>query len=192
MDYLSTHVAILRTVVNLKSQAAVGPQLAPGSEAMRGLDQRNQQSRADRTDGWTAKTAVAFAQWLETIFANQIAVICTSQPEYHIDSGHMVTTGIVEHIKTSSVVLVLITPESLGLPWIFYEMGAAHALGKVFIPCVARGLSPRDLPAQAYEFQEAELSSGESLRSLVAALAHYLNVAPVVLNDCQAVAQTFA
>ena len=110
---------------------------------------------------------------------------------YHIDLGHMVTTGIVEHIKTSSVVLVLITRESLGLPWIFYEMGAAHALEKVFIPCVAGGLSLIDLPAQAREYQGAELSSAEGLRRLVEALSQYLNLVPIVLKDWQAIAQTF-
>ena len=50
MDQLSSLEAILRAVVGLKSKAAVGPQLALGSKAMRGLDQRDQQSRSDRTD----------------------------------------------------------------------------------------------------------------------------------------------
>src|SRR5678816_702864 len=64
-----------------------------------------------------AKTAVSFAHWLEKVFGGRIIVICTSEPEHHIDPGHMVTTGIIEHIKSSSVVLVLVTPESLKLPW---------------------------------------------------------------------------
>ena len=133
-----------------------------------------------------------FARWLEEIFESHIAVICTSEPEYHIDSGHMVTSGIIEHMKTASVVLVLITTKSMQLPWIFYEMGAAHALDKVFIPCVARGLSLRDLPAQAYEYQGADVSSAEGLRHLVAALSHALELAPVATKDYQAVALAFA
>lgn len=88
-----------------------------------------------------AKIAISFAHRIEKIFENKIAVICTSEPEHHIDPSHMVTTGIVEYIKSSSVVLALITSEGLKLPWVFYEMGAAHALGKVFIPCVAPSLS---------------------------------------------------
>jgi hypothetical protein len=139
-----------------------------------------------------AKTAVSFARWLEKVFGGRIIVICTSEPEHHIDPGHMVTTGIIEHIKSSSVVLVLVTPESLKLPWIFYEMGAAHALGKVFIPCVARGLYLRDLPPQAYEYQGAELGSEAGLRRLLDALSHYLDAPPVALADCNAVAQSFA
>jgi hypothetical protein len=138
-----------------------------------------------------AKTAVSFARWLERAFGDQIDVICTSEPEHHIDSGRMVTTGIVEGIKSSSVVLALITPESLKLPWIFYEMGAAQALGKVFIPCVVRGLSLRDLPPQAYEYQGAELSSEDGLRRLVDALSHYLDTPPVALGDCHAAARSF-
>lgn len=132
-----------------------------------------------------ANTAVSLARWIEKVFADQIEVICTSQSEHHIDSGHMVTKGIVEHIKSSSVVLALITPESLKLPWIFYEMGASHALGKVFIPCVVRGLSLRDLPAQAYEYQGVELSSEEGLGRLVDALSDTLGI-PVVLREFNA------
>ena len=138
-----------------------------------------------------AKTAISFARWIEKVFGDQIEVICTSEPEHHIDPGRMVTTGIVEHIKSSSVVLALITPESLKLPWIFYEMGATHALGKVFIPCVVRGLSLRDLLPQAYEYQGAELSSEQGLRGLVGAVSHYLGTPPVALGDCHAAVRTF-
>ena len=134
--------------------------------------------------------AVKFARWLEKIFENHIAVICTSEPKYHIDSGHMLTSGIVEQMRTASVVLVLITNESR--PWIFYEMGVAHVLGKVFIPCVARGLLLPDLPVQAHEYQGVDLSSAEDLRNLVRALSHSLKIVPVVVEDYRAVAQTFA
>jgi hypothetical protein len=46
---LSTHVLVLRTVAGVDRQSAVRPQLPLGTEAMRGLDQR-QQSGANRTD----------------------------------------------------------------------------------------------------------------------------------------------
>ncbi len=138
-----------------------------------------------------AKAAVSFARWIEQVFSDQIEVICTSQPEHHIDPGHMVTTGIIEHMKAASVVLALITPASLKLPWIFYEMGAAHALGKVFIPCVVPGLSLRDLPPQAYEYQGAELSSEEELRTLVDALSRYLGAPSIALENRYIVTQVF-
>jgi len=139
-----------------------------------------------------SRTAIAFAHWLEEAFAGQIDVICTSEPEHEIDPGKMVTTGLVEHIRLSSVVLVLVTHESLELPWLFYEMGAAHALGKVFIPCVAHGVSLRDLPPQAYEYQGAELSSREGLAKLVRDLSHYLNLGATLPTNCDKMAGEFA
>src|SRR5438309_10629392 len=47
---LSSHVAVLRTVMRLNRQAAVGPQLPLGAESVRCLNQRNQQNRPDRTN----------------------------------------------------------------------------------------------------------------------------------------------
>src|SRR5438309_682417 len=47
---LSGHVAVLRTVVRLNCQTAVGPQLPLGAESVRCLNQRHQQSRPDRTN----------------------------------------------------------------------------------------------------------------------------------------------
>lgn len=134
--------------------------------------------------------AIALASWLERVFRD-VDVICTSLPEHHIDAGHMVTTGIVERMKSSSITLALITREALGQPWIFYEMGAAHALGKTFIPCVVRGLSLRDLPPQAHEYQGVDLSDEEGLRRLVKALSHHVGPASVAPEDFITAARAF-
>src|SRR5271169_1331648 len=47
---LSAYVPVLRTVARVDRQTAVRPQLPLAAEAMRGLDQRHQQSGANRTD----------------------------------------------------------------------------------------------------------------------------------------------
>ena len=47
---LSTHVPVLRTVARVDRQSAVPPQLPLAAEAMRGLDQCDQPSSANRTD----------------------------------------------------------------------------------------------------------------------------------------------
>src|SRR5260370_35208078 len=47
---LSSHVAVLRTVMRLNRQAAVGPQLPLGAESVRCLNQRNQQRCPNRTN----------------------------------------------------------------------------------------------------------------------------------------------
>ena len=48
---LSGHVAVLRTVVRLNRQTAVGPQLPLGAESVRCLNQRNQQSCPNPIEG---------------------------------------------------------------------------------------------------------------------------------------------
>ena len=138
-----------------------------------------------------ARTAIALAHWLEAAFANQIDVVCTSEPEHRIDRGNMVTTGLVKHIAMSSVVLVLVTSESLKLPWLFYEMGAAHALGKLFIPCVAQGLSLLDLPPQAHEYQGVELGSAAGLTNLVRVLSHHLQLGATPAANYDEMAREF-
>ena len=125
-----------------------------------------------------SSTAIAVAHWLEEIFVDQIDVICTSEPEHHIRPGHMLTSGILEKMRSSAVVLVLVTPESLAHPWVYYEMGAAYALEKPFIPCVTRGTALANLPPQAMEYQGANLRSVEDLRKLVRALSNYLQLTP--------------
>ena len=46
----SSHVTVLRAVVRLNRETAVGPQLSLGAETMRGLDQRDEQRGSDRAD----------------------------------------------------------------------------------------------------------------------------------------------
>jgi hypothetical protein len=47
---LSSHVTVLRAVMRLNRETAVGPQLSLGAETMRGLDQRDEQRGSDRAD----------------------------------------------------------------------------------------------------------------------------------------------
>ena len=122
--------------------------------------------------------AVELADWLQEAYLGQLEVICTSQTEYQISSGHMVTKGLLEHLRSSTIVLILITPNSLHLPWVYWEMGAAHALEKYFIPCVAGGVSLRELPPQAYEYQGANLSDVRDLDRLLQAIGDRLQALP--------------
>src|SRR5580693_9681274 len=48
--HLSANISVLRTVVGLNAQPTIGPQLPFAAEPVRGLHQRNQSRRANRTD----------------------------------------------------------------------------------------------------------------------------------------------
>ena len=49
-QHLSANISVLRTVVGLNAQATIGPQLPLAAEPVRGLHQRNQSRRPNRTD----------------------------------------------------------------------------------------------------------------------------------------------
>src|SRR6266581_8879530 len=48
--HLSANISVLRTVVRLHAQPTIGPQLPLAAEPVRGLHQRNQSRRPNRTD----------------------------------------------------------------------------------------------------------------------------------------------
>ena len=138
-----------------------------------------------------ADLALRFAEWLEKAFSQPVEVICTSRPDHRIESG-MITKGIVKHLRDSKAVLSLLTPESIRGFWLYYEMGAAHALELPFIPCLVHGLHFSDLPPQAWEYQGAELDSAESLHGLVRSLALLLGVGLPKAIDAETMANTLS
>jgi hypothetical protein len=119
--------------------------------------------------------ASAFAAWLEGAFDPPVQVICTSRPKDHIASG-MVTGGILARLKRCDVALAFLTPQAMASPWVYYEMGAAQALGKVFVPCMTGRLSYQDLPPQAYEYQGALLQREDEIRRLIQGLSQILDL----------------
>ncbi|WP_297323807.1 TIR domain-containing protein [Nitrosomonas sp.] len=133
-----------------------------------------------------ADLALSFANWLERAFSSPVEVICTSRPDHRVEA--MVTEGIVKHLRDSKAVLSLLTPESIRGPWMYYEMGAAHALELGFFPCLARGLRFSDSPPQAREYQGVELYSADSVAKLVRALADRLQLGLADTIDAEAIA----
>ena len=71
---------------------------------------------------------------------------------------------------------MLITPGSLNLPWIYFEMGCAFSLKKPYIPCVARGLTLLDLPQQIVNINGIDLNDMEGGVVLLRGLSHILSV----------------
>jgi hypothetical protein len=138
-----------------------------------------------------AELAVKFADWLERTFLSSVEVVCTSRPSHRIEPG-MVTTGIVKHLQDSKAVLSLLTPQSIRGPWLYYEMGAAHALGLLFIPCLARGSRFPGLPPQAWEYQGAELYSADNIAKLVRDVAHALVLKCPNTIDAEAILDTLS
>jgi hypothetical protein len=122
-----------------------------------------------------AAIASTFAIWLEQAFCPAVKVICTSRPSDRIDS-EMVASGLVKRLQQSKVALAFLTPRSIASPWVYYEMGAAHALNIRFVPCLTGRLTYRDLPPQAYEYQGALLQEADGILNLVRDLSSILDL----------------
>ena len=49
-------------------------------------------------------------------------------------------------LRGSDVIVAIVTPASVGHPWVFFELGAALASGKRFVVVVPKGFDPALLP----------------------------------------------
>jgi len=104
-----------------------------------------------------ASIAVALQQVIETAFAGRISVFCSSDENRSIQLGDPLTQRIVEAVRRCSAALILISPDSVGRPWINIETGAAWVNEKVIIPCCVCGFGPGDLPSPLQQFKAATL-----------------------------------
>ena len=120
-----------------------------------------------------AALALTFAEWLEQAFDPPVRVTCTSRPTDRIDS-RVVTSALVERMQQSDVALAFLTSRSIASPWVYYEMGAAHASHITFIPCLTGSFNYDDLPPQAYEYQGALLQDASDILKLASDLVYCL------------------
>jgi hypothetical protein len=66
--------------------------------------------------------------------------------------------NIMDQIRTSDEMIVLITENSVQNPWASYELGAAWALGKRITP-VTVSINPLDLPPPLKSLESVPLSN---------------------------------
>jgi predicted nucleotide-binding protein len=61
--------------------------------------------------------------------------------------GQSWTEGIEKGLRESNFIVLLVTADSLRLPNLFFELGAAMGMGKQLIPVISKDLDPMSLPA---------------------------------------------
>ncbi len=74
-------------------------------------------------------------------------------------------------VKESSLLLVLLTPNSIGKNWIYWESGGAYHRGIPVVPIVGVGCEVRHLPGPFREIQAVTLQSEDGLRRMMDRLA---------------------
>ncbi len=87
-------------------------------------------------EGWTREFASSLQQrgvkvWLDSNSNHQ---------------GHSLTEAIEKGLRQSSVIALLVTPDTINRPNLFFEIGAAMGMGKPLIPVVSKDIDPSALP----------------------------------------------
>jgi len=75
--------------------------------------------------------------------------------------------------QTASAFVALISHESKGREWIFYEAGAAWGRGQLYAPVLV-DTKPEDLPSSIAGFQAVSINNRQELGSLVTSIANTL------------------
>lgn len=114
---------------------------------------------------------------LNSVFANGVKVFASSIPG-SIPPGSDWFASIRENLTKSSVLLFLITPQSIDRPWVWFEMGASwekHTEGKLRAIPLCCGVSLRDLPPPLSAIQGIDLSSQAHVEQLFHELMTFFN-----------------
>jgi len=94
------------------------------------------------------------------------AIRCTSVSGNQLEPGAHVAPELLRDLQECSVVIALLTHDSLASSFMLMELGAAWLLGKTACPLLAPGLSSEDLPGPFQLIQAMQLGDSDSLPRL--------------------------
>ena len=77
---------------------------------------------------------------------NDNEIRCTSVAGYQLKFERTIPDQLKRDIRSSKVIIALLTEESLESKWIMFEIGASWALGKKVVPILGTGLNHENLP----------------------------------------------
>jgi len=97
-------------------------------------------------------------------------VRCTSVPGHTLQYGKSISIQLKEDINISSVIIALITKESLKSKWVLFELGASWALGKMLVPILAPELTENNLPGPLSENLCIKIGDSRASSELIDAL----------------------
>ncbi|MEO8498795.1 MAG: toll/interleukin-1 receptor domain-containing protein [Planctomycetota bacterium] len=110
--------------------------------------------------------------FVEQLTKNQVDVWYDQQA---IRAGDRWQELIQDALRKSSILVAVLSKDSVKRPWMFFELGAAVADGKTVIPVLIEGLDFRDLPSLIAQFQAVSASdpaeAGEIVSRVIADLA---------------------
>ena len=122
-------------------------------------------------------TALRLKEFLKESLGWGLNIFVSSDYE-SIGGGDIWFTKIVDALKTSPVEIVLLSPASIGRPWINFEAGIGIGVGSVVVPVVVHGLERGDVGHPLSSLQIRSLEDDENVRALVKDVGKGLGMKP--------------
>jgi hypothetical protein len=66
--------------------------------------------------------------------------------QFNVKAGEPLSDAIEKGLRESDVVVLLISPENINRPNLFFELGAALSMNKTIVPVVPENFDPHRLP----------------------------------------------
>ena len=123
----------------------------------------------------TAANTLSF--FIRRIFGHSIDTFMSSDKNA-IYAGEDWMKRIFDELKTTKILLSVLSPTSVGRPWINFEAGAAWMGNAVVIPVCVGGLTIGELPKPYSSLQAIELDTIEGAHYLFSSIAHHLGIDP--------------
>jgi hypothetical protein len=117
--------------------------------------------------------ANAVKQEIEKVFADGLAVFCTSSPGA-IGAGSDWLSDVEGKLSVAKAVIAIVTPVSIERPWLWFEVGATWAKGRAgdckIYPVCAAEIDLSDLPPPLDRLQALSMGRAADLKLLFEAL----------------------
>jgi hypothetical protein len=123
-------------------------------------------------EGEIAELVLSF---LHKIFGDMVEIFLSAD-RTTIYAGDNWMDEIFGALKDTKVLVSLLSPTSIGRPWINFEAGAAWMREAKVIPVCFRGITVRELPKPYSSLQAIEMNSTDAAYYLASSIAHHLNL----------------
>ena len=94
-----------------------------------------------------------------------------------LQSGRSWREGIEKALRESNVIVLLVTPDTIKRPNLFFEVGAAIGMGKPLIPVLSEDMDSALLPTSLRERQHLLKSSPDATAEKFSAILDTLSAA---------------
>ena len=92
--------------------------------------------------------------------------------QFNVKAGEPLSDAIEKGLRESDVVVLLISPENINRPNLFFELGAALSMNKTIVPVVPENLDPHSLPLPLQRIKFiVRVSPEETAKELASELA---------------------